>query len=111
MQNKSMSLPAVEKISKLIDALRAYADVSARKHCEEHPAETYYAQCLASWDALAWFELVQEWDLIDFLVSGTDEAKLLVRSLQSCLQWYGQKAWLAYLAEEPLRGGDKESTI
>lgn len=106
-----MSLPEVEKISKLIDALRAYADVSAREHCEEHPAETYCAPCMASWDALAWFELVQEWDLIDFLVSGTNEAKLLVRSLQSCLQWFGQKALLAYLAEDPLRRGDKESTI
>lgn len=52
-----------------------------------------------------------EWDLIDFLVSDTDEAKLLVRSLQACLQWFGQKALLAYLAEERLRGGDKESTI
>ncbi len=36
------------------------------------------------------FELAQDWEIVDFLTAGTDKAKLLVRSLQSCLQWYGQ---------------------
>jgi hypothetical protein len=85
-----MGLPEVEKVSKLIDALRDYAVNSARAYYEENPADRYLAPCLASWDSFAWFELVQDWEIIDFLISGTREAKLLVRSLQSCLQWYGQ---------------------
>jgi hypothetical protein len=80
----------VEKISKLIDALRDYAFRSARVYSEYHPKDVYNPPCLASWDALMWFELAPDWELIDFLISGSDEAKLLVKSLQSCLQWYVQ---------------------
>jgi|SRR5208337_372388 len=83
-------MPGVEKISKLIDALRDYAVKSARVYLEEHLKDAYHAPCLASWDAFMWFELVQDWELVDFLISGTDRAKLLMKSLQSCLQWYGQ---------------------
>ena len=90
MQNNGIPLPAVEKISKLIDALRDYAVKSAREYWEEHLEVTYHAPCLSSWDAFSWFELVQDWELVDFLISGADKARLLVRSLQSCLQWYGQ---------------------
>lgn len=90
MQNNGIPLPEVEKISKLIDALRDYAVKSARANREEHLKDTYQSPCLASWDAFMWFELVQDWELVDFLTSGTDKAALLVRSLQSCLQWYGQ---------------------
>jgi len=52
--------------------------------------ETYDAPYLASWDALAWFELVQDRELVDFLTGGSEESMLLLRSLQTCLQWYGQ---------------------
>jgi hypothetical protein len=85
-----MSLPDVEKISKLIDALRDYALRSARRYGEEHLVVTYDAPYLASWDALAWFELVQDRELVDFLTGGSEEARLLMWSLQTCLQWYGQ---------------------
>jgi len=37
-----------------------------------------------------WFALAQAWKLSDFLVSGTDKTEKLVKSLQKCLQWYGQ---------------------
>jgi hypothetical protein len=90
MQNNGIPLPEVEKISKLIDALRDYAVTSARSYWEDHLKDLYRAPCLTSWDAFTWFELVQDWELVDFLISGTDKAGLLVRSLQSCLQWYGQ---------------------
>lgn len=76
-----MPLPDVEKISRLIDALKAYA---------VNNAQAYHPPCLASWDALMWFDLVPDWELIDFLMSGTDKARLLVKSLQSCLQWFEQ---------------------
>lgn len=85
-----MSLPDVEKISKLIDALKDYSTGSARRYWEEHGMETYYAPSLAAWDVLSWFELVQDWELVSFLTGGSEEAKLLMRSLQKCLQWYGQ---------------------
>ena len=90
MQNNGIPLPELEKISKLIDALRDYGLKSARQYWEEYQSNTYDAPCLASWDAFMWFELVQDWELCDFLVSGSDKAKKLVKSLQSCLQWYGQ---------------------
>jgi len=90
MQNNDTPLPGVEKISKLIDALRDYSLMSARAYWEDQFKDTYQAPCLASWDAFQWFELVQDWELIDFLISGTDKARLLVRSLQSHLQWSGQ---------------------
>ena len=90
MQNNDLPLPGVGKISKLIDALRDYSLMSARAYWEDHFKDTYQAPCLTSWDTFMWFELVQDWELIDFLISGTDEARLLVRSLQSYLQWSGQ---------------------
>jgi len=90
MQNSDMPLLRVEKISKLIDALRNYAVKSSRADCEEQMTNTYRAPSLTSWDAWMWFELLQDWEVSDFLISGTDKAKLLVKSLQSCLQWYGQ---------------------
>ncbi len=59
----------VEKISKVIDALKDYAVKNARVH---HPKDAYNAPYLASWDALMWFELVQDRELVAFLISGTD---------------------------------------
>jgi hypothetical protein len=90
MRNNDIPLPEVEKISKLIDALRDYAVKRARVYWKEQMKETYHAPCLSSWDAFMWFELAQDWELSDFLVSGSDKANKLVKSLQSCLQRYGQ---------------------
>ncbi len=90
MRNNSMRLPEVEKISRLIDGLRDYAVNSARAHWEEHLTEVYCAPDLASLDDLSWFELAQDWKLVDFLLSDRWEACRLRRSLQSLLQWYGQ---------------------
>ena len=86
-----MPLPEVREISKIIDAIRDYAVTSARACYEERLTDLYHAPSLSSWNAWMWFELVQDWKLSDFLVSGTDKAKKLVKSLQSCLQWYGQR--------------------
>ncbi|HET6514803.1 MAG TPA: hypothetical protein VFG09_06540 [Thermodesulfovibrionales bacterium] len=77
-------------MSVLIHALRDYAVQNARAYYEEHLFQTYCAPCLATWDAFAWFEVVQDWELVDFLTSGTVKADRLLRSLQACLQWYGQ---------------------
>jgi hypothetical protein len=90
MQNNDVPLPVVGKISRLIDALRDYSLMSARAYWEDQFKDTYQAPCLASWDNFQWFELVQDWELIDFLISGTDKAQLLIRSLQSFLQLSGQ---------------------
>ncbi len=90
MQNEPMSLPEVEKISRLIDAIRDYAVKNAQSYYDEHLTDRYCAPSLASWDAFMWFELVQDWELVDFMMSEGWEARRLTRSLQSLLQWYGQ---------------------
>lgn len=90
MQNNGMRLPEIEKVSRLIDALRDYAITSAQASYEENPVDTYRAPCLASWDAFAWFEVVQDWELVDFLLSDIPQARRLKRSLQALLKWYGQ---------------------
>ena len=86
-----MPLPEVREMSIIIDAIRDYAVASSRACCEEHLTDRYHAPSLSSWDACMWFELLQNWALSCFLVSGTDRARKLVKSLQSCLQWYGQR--------------------
>jgi hypothetical protein len=90
MRNDDVPFPAVKQISHLIDALRDYALRSARLHCEQQMTDTYRAPFLTSWDACQWFELMHDWEIVDFLISGNDQANLLVKSLQAFLQWYGQ---------------------
>ena len=90
MQNSIMSLPDVEKISRLIDALRDYALKEAGAFPGESWAAFYSAPDLASWDAFLWFELAQDWEVAEFLTSGTYRAEVLLRSLRSLMQWYGQ---------------------
>lgn len=85
-----MYTPEVERISRLIDALRECAINSARKQYEEHAKNAYSAPDLASWDAFAWFELAQDWKLVDFLLSDSRQACRLRRGLQSLFRWYGQ---------------------
>lgn len=85
-----MPVPNVEKISALVTAIKLYSGMRAESFRGQHSAYALDTPRLASWDALDWYELVQDWELIDFLVSGTPKANLLVRSLQSCLQWYAQ---------------------
>lgn len=77
-------------MSKLIDAIREYAITNACTYCKEHLTDTYEAPCVASWDALAWFELIQDWEIVDYITRDTKEAKRLQRTVQSCLHWYGQ---------------------
>ena len=81
----------IEKISRLCSALRDFADRDARAAFEEYRLDTYDAPCLSSWDSLKWFELVQDWEIVDFLISGDKEARRLMKSLQALLKWYGQK--------------------
>jgi len=90
LKSNDMHLPEVGKISKIIDAMRTYAVVTARTCSEDHLTEKYQAPSLSSWNSVMWYELLQDWELSEFLVSGTDRANRLVRSLQCCLQWYGQ---------------------
>ena len=83
-----MPLPEVEKISALITALKLYSDSRVESNRKQLPSYVFDPPRLASWDALDWYELVHDWELIDFLVSGTPKADRLLRSLQSCLQWF-----------------------
>jgi hypothetical protein len=86
-----MAMLEIEKISRLCSALRDFADRDARAAFEEYRLETYDAPCLSLWDSLKWFELTQDWDIVDFLISGDKEARRLMKSLQALLKWYGQK--------------------
>jgi hypothetical protein len=87
---KDKSVPEVEKISALILALKLYIDKHAGSCREPQSAHVFDTPCLASWDALDWHEVIQDIEMIDFLISGTTEADRLLRSLQSCIQWQMQ---------------------
>jgi|SRR5208283_2697329 len=87
---KGKSVPNVEKISPLITALKLYIDRHAGSCCKTPSSYVFDNPCLASWDALDWYELIQDIELIDFLVSGTKQADKLLRSLQSYIQWQMQ---------------------
>ncbi len=89
MHGDSLPVPAVEKISRLIDALRDYALKKAGAFPGDSWAASYSPPDLASWNAFEWFELAQDWEVADFLASGTYRARVLLGSLQSLVQWYG----------------------
>lgn len=90
MHGDSLPIPGVEKISRLIDALRNYALKEAGSFPGESWAASYNAPNLALWDAFLWFELAQDREVVEFLTSGTYRARVLLSSLQSLMQWYGQ---------------------
>ena len=90
MHGDSLPIPGVEKISRLIDALRDYALKEAGAFPGDSWATSYCAPDLVSWDAFEWFEHAQDWEVADFLTSGTYRVKVLIRSLQSLVHWYGQ---------------------
>ena len=92
MQSKGMPLIAVEKVSRLIDVLRDFAFRDGRASFEESTFATYEGPCLSLWGAGEWFELAEDWEVVDFLLSGEKEARRLMSSLQALLQWYGQQA-------------------
>ena len=81
----------IEKISRLCSALRDFANRDATASFEESLLDTYYPPILSTWDSLKWFELTQDWDIVDYLVSSDKDARRLVISLQALLKWYGQK--------------------
>ncbi|MBI5846679.1 MAG: hypothetical protein HZB31_01775 [Nitrospirae bacterium] len=81
----------IEQASRLIGALKEFAARDAGESFEESPADRYDPPILSSWDALKWFELIQDWEIVDFLVSRDRDARRLVISLQALLIWYGQE--------------------
>ena len=86
-----MALPEIEKISRLCSALGDLADRDAKALFEEYLLDTYDAPRISSWNAIQWFELIQDWEIVDFLISSDKDARRLVISLQALLKWYGQK--------------------
>ena len=92
MHGDSLPIPGVEKISRLIDGLREYALKEAGAFPGESWAASYSAPELALWDDFLWFELAQDWEVVEFLTSRTYRARVLLSSLRSLMQWYGQAA-------------------
>jgi hypothetical protein len=84
---KDKSVPDVEKISALITVLKLYIDTHTVSCNNPQPEYACNVPCLASWDALDWYRVIQDIEVIDFLISGTKAADRLIRSLQSCIQW------------------------
>jgi hypothetical protein len=84
---KDKSVPEVAKISALITALKLYIGMHAGSCRNPQSAYVFDTPSLASWDALDWYEVIQDIELIDFLISGTKEADRLLASLQSCIHW------------------------
>ena len=87
---KDKSVPEVEKISALITALKLHIDMHAGSQGGPQPEFVIDTPHLASWDALDWYRVIQDIEVIDFLISGTKAADRLIRSLQSCIQWQVQ---------------------
>ncbi len=85
-----MTRPAIDKISRLIDALIVYADNRAQAQCIHRIDPVFNVPGLVSADALFRLSLVPDPELAEFLASDTEEAKLLRKSLQSFLKWHGQ---------------------
>jgi len=81
----------IEQASRLIGALNEFAARDAKASFEESLSVTYDPPSLSSWDVLKWFELIQDWEIVDFIMSGDNDARRLKNSLQSLLNWYGQK--------------------
>ena len=71
-------------------ALVNYALKISRDQWAKNTSAIYLTPCIDSWDAFAWFELAKDWDVVNYLLSGTPRARRLMRSLHFCLQWYGQ---------------------
>ena len=86
-----MAMLEIEQVSRLIGALTEFAARDAKALFEEYRLDTYDAPRLSSWDAIQWFELIQDWEIVDFLISSDKDARRLVISLQALLKWYGQK--------------------
>jgi hypothetical protein len=90
MENNVVCLPDVEKISGLITALSDYAVKSAREQWAQNMSSVYLTPRLRCWDDSAWFELVRDWQIVNYLFSDLAGAWVLMRSLYFCLSWYGQ---------------------
>ncbi len=90
MEIKEMCVPDVEKISGLITALSEYAIRSAREQWTQDTSSCYQVPYLGSWDASAWYKLAKDHHVVNYLLSDTARARVLMRSLHFCMYWYGQ---------------------
>jgi hypothetical protein len=84
---KDKTVPEVKKISALITALKLYVDMHTGSGHNPQSEYAFDTPCLASWDAFDWYQVTQDIEVIDFLISGNKAADRLIRSLQSCIQW------------------------
>jgi len=90
MEHNVVSLPDVEKISRLITALSDYAVKNAREQWAQKMSSVYLAPRLRCWDECAWFELARDGEVVNYLLSDLSGAWVLMRSLHFCVRWYGQ---------------------
>jgi hypothetical protein len=89
-EHNVVSLPDVEKISKLITAIVDYAIKTARDQWAREMSPVYRAPRLRCWEECAWYELAKDLQVVNYLLSDLSGAWVLMRSLHFCLQWHGQ---------------------
>jgi len=90
MKNNEVSLPDVEKISRLITVLSEYAVKSAREQWTQKMSFAYIAPRICCWDERTWLELTKDRQVVNYLFSDLTGAWILMRSLHFCLRYYGQ---------------------
>ena len=83
-------IPEVARIGALMTALILSMDQKAGNCRGFDSVPSPDIKCLSSWDALDWYEVTQDTELIDFLLSGTKQGDRFVRSLQSFVQWHSR---------------------
>ena len=90
METKELLMPEVGKMSGLITAVADFAVKSAREQWAQNMSSLYHVPRMVSWDASAWFELVKDWEVVNYLHSDAPRARKLMRTLHFCSRWYGQ---------------------
>jgi len=90
METSEVSLPDVEKISRLITVLSEYAVKSAREQWTQRMSSAYIAPRICCWDEHTWLELAKDRQVVNYLLSDSAGAWKLMRSLLFNLRWFGQ---------------------
>ncbi|HMK56485.1 MAG TPA: hypothetical protein VK448_07610 [Dissulfurispiraceae bacterium] len=83
-------IPPVEKMSALITALKLYVEGNSELSGACRSPHAFDVPILGCWDALDWYGLVPDVEVVAYLISGSKESRRSLRSLQSFVQWQVQ---------------------
>ncbi len=80
----------VDQISRIITILSTISEADAIVSFKHRRSDVYEAPRLMTWDAATWFALLADREAAEFLTSGINESRRLLRSLQAFCRWRGQ---------------------